>query len=141
MATRHLSDAGIGAGEGGVKERVWNHRLAAGAAAGWVDGVAGGWCGWSGRCTAEGFGGPYTSGASDIGTAIIYAVVFTALLALSYYAGPSRYSADYYIEKNLSWWWKVAEMRRPALAQTPALAHANAASAPDETKAELRRTA
>ena len=42
--------------------------------------------------TAEGFGGPYTSGASDIGTAIIYAVVFAALLALSYYAGPARFS-------------------------------------------------
>ena len=46
--------------------------------------------------TAEGFGGPYTSGASDIGTAIIYAVVFGALLALSYYAGPSRYTADWF---------------------------------------------
>ena len=95
--------------------------------------------------TAEGFGGPYTSGAADIGTAIIYAVVFAALLALSYYAGPSLYSADYYIEKKVSWWWKVAELRRPALAQTPdeapALAHANAASAPDGTTNELRRTA
>ena len=67
--------------------------------------------------TAEGFGGPYTSGASDIGTAIIYAVVFAALLALSYYAGPSRYSADYYIEQKVSWWWKVAETRRPAPAE------------------------
>lgn len=38
--------------------------------------------------TAEGFGGPYTSGSSDIGTAVIYAVVFPGLLALSYYAGP-----------------------------------------------------
>jgi nitrite reductase (NO-forming) len=95
--------------------------------------------------TAEGFGGPYTSGAADIGTAIIYAVVFAALLALSYYAGPSRYSADYYIEKRVGWWWRVAEMRRPAPAQTPAeapvLAHANAGSAPDGTTAELRRTA
>jgi nitrite reductase (NO-forming) len=72
--------------------------------------------------TAEGFGGPYTSGASDIGTAVIYAVVFAALLALSYYAGPSRYSADYYIEQKISWWWKVAETRRPAPAQAPALA-------------------
>ena len=93
--------------------------------------------------TAEGFGGPYTSGAADIGTAIIYAVVFAALLALSYYAGPSRYSADYYIEKKVSWWWKVAEMRRPAPAQSPAqapaLAHANTASAPDGTTAEPRR--
>ncbi|MDA8356137.1 MAG: DoxX family membrane protein [Actinomycetota bacterium] len=65
---------------------------------------------WS---TAEGFGGPYTSGASDIGTAIIYAVVFAGLLALSYYAGPARYSLDYYLERRISWWWKVAELRRP----------------------------
>ncbi len=63
--------------------------------------------------TAEGFGGPYTSGASDIGTAIIYAVVFAGLLALSYYAGPARYSADYYLEKKISWWWRIAETRRP----------------------------
>ncbi len=70
--------------------------------------------------TAEGFGGPYTSGASDIGTAVIYAVVFAALLALSYYAGPSRYSADYYLEQKITWWWKVAETRRPAAAEAPA---------------------
>jgi nitrite reductase (NO-forming) len=63
--------------------------------------------------TAEGFGGPYTSGASDIGTAIVYAVVFAGLLALNYYAGPSRYSVDYYLERRFSWWWKIAEMRRP----------------------------
>ena len=65
--------------------------------------------------TAEGFGGPYTSGASDIGTAVIYAVVFAGLLALSAYAGPARYSVDYYLEQKLSWWWKVAEVRRPAV--------------------------
>ena len=63
--------------------------------------------------TAEGFGGPYTSGSSDIGTAIIYAVVFMGLLALSAYAGPARYSVDYYLEQRISWWWKVAEVRRP----------------------------
>jgi nitrite reductase (NO-forming) len=65
---------------------------------------------WS---TAEGFGGPYTSGASDIGTAVIYVVVFAGLLALSYYTGPARYSADYYLEKKISWWWHLAEVRRP----------------------------
>jgi nitrite reductase (NO-forming) len=91
--------------------------------------------------TAEGFGGPYTSGASDIGTAIIYAVVFAALLALSYYAGPSRYSADYYIEKKVSWWWRVAEMRRPVTAQAPELATVSTATAPDDGTAELRRSA
>src|SRR5215472_14060487 len=70
--------------------------------------------------TAEGFGGPYTSGAADIGTAIIYAVVFAGLLALSFYTGPARFSADYYLEKKISWWWKVAETRRPVPAQAPA---------------------
>jgi nitrite reductase (NO-forming) len=91
--------------------------------------------------TAEGFGGPYTSGASDIGTAVIYAVVFAALLALSYYAGPSRYSADYYIEKKISWWWKVAEMRRPAPPEVPELATVSTASPSEGTPASLRRTA
>jgi uncharacterized membrane protein YphA (DoxX/SURF4 family) len=63
---------------------------------------------------AEGFGGPYMSGSSDIGTAVIYAVVFLALIALAYYAGASRYSVDFYLEQRISWWWKVAEMRRPS---------------------------
>lgn len=63
--------------------------------------------------TAEGSGGPYTSGASDIGTAISYAVFFAGLLALMAYAGTTRYSVDYYLEKKISWWWKVAEVRRP----------------------------
>ena len=87
--------------------------------------------------TAEGFGGPYTSGASDIGTAIIYAVVFSGLLALSYYAGPARYSADYYLEKKIGWWWRVAEMRRPANAD----AVASAAPAAPEPQATLARPA
>jgi nitrite reductase (NO-forming) len=67
---------------------------------------------------AEGFGGPYTSGASDIGTAVIYAVVFLGLLALMAYTGPARYSVDYYLEKKISWWWKVAEVGRPAVSLT-----------------------
>ncbi len=63
--------------------------------------------------TAEGFGGPYTSGAADIGTAIVYAVVFLGLLAMSYYTGPARFSVDYHLERHISWWWRVAEVRRP----------------------------
>jgi nitrite reductase (NO-forming) len=86
--------------------------------------------------TAEGFGGPYTSGASDIGTAIIYAVVFAALLALSYYAGPAHYSVDYYLERKISWWWRIAEMRRPAGAQ-PVTADPVAAQAADLTSAAI----
>jgi uncharacterized membrane protein YphA (DoxX/SURF4 family) len=60
--------------------------------------------------TAEGFGGPYTSGSADIGTAVIYAVVFAALLLFSYYLGPSRLSADYYLESKISWWHWIAEV-------------------------------
>ena len=78
---------------------------------------------WS---TAEGFGGPYTSGAADIGTAIIYAMVFAALLTLSAYAGPARYSVDYYLEKRISWWWRVAEVRRPVAVSTGPVAGAPA---------------
>jgi nitrite reductase (NO-forming) len=77
--------------------------------------------------TAEGFGGPYTSGAADIGTALIYAVVFAGLLALSYYAGPARYSADYYLEQKFSWWWRLAEVRRPARAEQAPAAPASTA--------------
>ena len=77
--------------------------------------------------TAEGFGGPYTSGASDIGTAVIYAVAFAGLLALSYYAGPARYSADYYLEQRISWWWRVAELRRPDAPAAVTLAPESAA--------------
>ena len=87
--------------------------------------------------TAEGFGGPYTSGASDIGTAIIYAVVFAGLLMLSYYGGPARYSADYYLEKKISWWWRIAETRRPAPADAPT----GAAPAAPEAQATLARPA
>jgi nitrite reductase (NO-forming) len=63
---------------------------------------------------AEGFGGPYMTGSSDIGTAIIYALVSMGLLALCYYAGTSRYSVDFYIEQRISWWSKVAEVGSPA---------------------------
>jgi nitrite reductase (NO-forming) len=62
--------------------------------------------------TAEGFGGPYTSGATDIGTAVIYAVVFAALLGFEYYEGTSKYSADAYLEARVSWWHRVAEVGR-----------------------------
>jgi len=79
--------------------------------------------------TAEGFGGPYTAGAADIGTAVIYAVVFAGLLTLSYYAGPARFSADYYLEKKISWWWRVAETRRPVPAHAPAVASVTSARA------------
>ena len=72
---------------------------------------------WS---TAEGFGGPYTSSSTDIGTAVIYAVVFAALLALNYEAGPSRFSVDYLIEQRVPWWHRVAEVERRRRKTAPA---------------------
>ena len=62
---------------------------------------------WS---TAEGFGGPYTAQSTDIGAAILYALVFVALLAISAQFGPSRYSLDALIERRLPWWHRIAEV-------------------------------
>ncbi len=56
----------------------------------------------------EGFGGPYGSDATDIGTGIIYAVVFFALYGLERLAVPPAWSVDNYIVKQLPWWAIVA---------------------------------
>jgi uncharacterized membrane protein YphA (DoxX/SURF4 family) len=53
---------------------------------------------------AEGFGGPYTNASTDIGTAIIYAVVFFALYGLERLASPPKWSVDNYIVRRLPWW-------------------------------------
>jgi nitrite reductase (NO-forming) len=58
---------------------------------------------------AEGFGGPYTSTSTDIGAAVMYAVVAASLLVLQLQCGTDRYSVDYYLEKKVSWWHWVAE--------------------------------
>jgi uncharacterized membrane protein YphA (DoxX/SURF4 family) len=79
---------------------------------------------------AEGFGGPYMSGSSDIGTAVIYALVFIGLLVLMLYAGPDRYSVDYNLEQKVSWWWKVAELRSPGQQQLAPAASIPARTAP-----------
>ncbi|MBF6596551.1 MAG: hypothetical protein IVW51_19180 [Thermaceae bacterium] len=60
--------------------------------------------------TAEGFGGPYTASTVDIGAAVIYSVVFLALLAISAQEGTSRYSVDALIEPRVSWWHWIAEV-------------------------------
>lgn len=67
--------------------------------------------------TAEGFGGPYMSGSADIGTAIIYALVFASLLVLNAQCGPARYSVDAWIERRWPWWYRVAEVGRPVAAE------------------------
>jgi nitrite reductase (NO-forming) len=58
---------------------------------------------------AEGFGGPYNGASTDIGAAVMYAVVAVSLLVGSLQFGASRYSVDYWIEQRVSWWHQVAE--------------------------------
>ncbi len=57
----------------------------------------------------EGFGGPYGPSSTDIGTGVIYAIVFLMLIVINATEGPSRLSLDYWIEKRVSWWKKFAE--------------------------------
>ncbi|HEY9111121.1 MAG TPA: multicopper oxidase domain-containing protein, partial [Rhodanobacteraceae bacterium] len=63
---------------------------------------------WS---TAEGFGGPYTVGATNMGAGIIYVLVFIALIVINSRSGPSPYSLDYYIERGWPGWRRLAEWR------------------------------
>ena len=74
--------------------------------------------------TAEGFGGPYTSGAADVGTGIVYALVFASLLVLNAQCGPARFSVDALIERRVPWWYRIAEVghrapRSPQLTVVP----------------------
>lgn len=63
---------------------------------------------WS---TAEGFGGPYIVGATNMGTGIVYVLVFIALLVINSRPGLSPYSLDFYIEKAWPGWWRISEVR------------------------------
>jgi nitrite reductase (NO-forming) len=72
---------------------------------------------WS---TAEGFGGPYTVGATDIGPAPIYLLVFVALIAFARLLGKTPYGVDYYIGRRFPFWRRFAEWAPgPVLEQTP----------------------
>lgn len=59
----------------------------------------------------EGFGGPYGIGAggTDVGTGIIYALVFVCLIVLNATYGPSRISVDHLIERRFPAWGRLAE--------------------------------
>lgn len=60
----------------------------------------------------EGFGGPYGPGATDIGTGIVYGVLFLALITLNAGYGPSRWSLDFYIEERWPRWGAWAEFQK-----------------------------
>jgi nitrite reductase (NO-forming) len=57
----------------------------------------------------EGLGGPYTPGATDVGTGLIYVLVFVAFIVIDSALGRSPYSVDYYIEHRLPSWKVIAE--------------------------------
>jgi len=58
----------------------------------------------------EGFGGSFLSGATDIGTAIMYVLVFTVLYSLETLpAATGGWSLDHLIERKLRWWRIIAE--------------------------------
>ena len=48
----------------------------------------------------EGFGGPYKSGSTDIGAAIIYALTFATIIIFERSSNYSKYSLDVLIERN-----------------------------------------
>ena len=60
---------------------------------------------WS---VAEGFGGPYSATSTDIGTGIIYAVVFFSLYGLDRLSAHSSWSLDKLITRHIPWWSIVA---------------------------------
>jgi nitrite reductase (NO-forming) len=64
---------------------------------------------WS---TAEGFGGPYTVGATNMGTALAYVLIFLLLIGINYRGGTSPYSVDYLIERRWPAWRRIAEWSR-----------------------------
>lgn len=61
---------------------------------------------WS---TAEGFSGPYSVGATNLGAAIAYVLIFAALIIINLRAGPSPYSLDYLIERRWPGWRRYSE--------------------------------
>ena len=67
---------------------------------------------WS---TAEGFGGPYAVGASNLGPALVYVLVFTALIVFDRTLGRTPYSVDYYLGRRFPAWQPIAEWAPPAL--------------------------
>jgi nitrite reductase (NO-forming) len=71
---------------------------------------------WS---TAEGFGGPYTSGATNLGPALVYALVFVAVALFERLLGSTPYSLDYYICRRFPRWGSFVEWAPRRVFQRP----------------------
>jgi nitrite reductase (NO-forming) len=57
----------------------------------------------------EGFGGPYVPGSTDVGTGIVYSMLFLTLLVFAPPARRERFSLDRLLERRWGWWRHVAE--------------------------------
>lgn len=71
---------------------------------------------WS---TAEGFGGPYTSGATNVGPALVYALVFLTAALFEHLLGRNPYSLDYYIGRRYPKWAALVEWAPKRSLQPP----------------------
>ena len=58
---------------------------------------------------AEGFGGPYGPGSTDVGVAIMYAFIFFAIIIVERSSNYNKYSLDVLIERKLNGWKHLAE--------------------------------
>jgi thiosulfate dehydrogenase [quinone] large subunit len=70
----------------------------------------------------EGFGGPYGAGtgATDLGTGIVYALALFGLVVINATSGPSRWSLDAAIERRFPRWAAVAEFGGKPATSPPA---------------------
>lgn len=59
----------------------------------------------------QGFGGPYGPGSTDMGTGILYAVVFLALLHLDSVSGPPRFTLDMVMGRRWPAWQRLVQAR------------------------------
>jgi thiosulfate dehydrogenase (quinone) large subunit len=58
----------------------------------------------------EGFGGSFLAGATAIGTAVMYALIFAALYGLETLpAATGAWTVDRLIERKIRWWHTIAE--------------------------------
>ena len=71
---------------------------------------------WS---TADGFGGPYVIGTANLGPALVYALLFVALISLERQQGPNPYSLDFYLEKAFPRLRRFTESGLPEAAENP----------------------
>jgi len=64
----------------------------------------------------EGFGTPFAPGATDIGTAIMYAILFAALYAFDVTANAGAWTLDTVLLNRFSWWRLIGQPGGHALA-------------------------